>query len=117
MKSNQPPLYELRIRTAERGCNLGYTKPVMHQTSLKYWNGEVMFLRGFDLDYMPQLATDQEIDDFHPPTLKDEALVQIQSFCECLDYQMTRDSFMKHKTMFYHGCKSFVYLLSLGYSS
>lgn len=81
VKSNRPPLYELRLRATECGYSPGYTKPIIQKTSLKFWNREVIFLRGLYLDYMPRIAIDQEIDDFYPPTLKDEALVQIRSFC------------------------------------
>lgn len=67
-----------------------------------------MFLKGLDLRYMPQIAIDREIYDFHPPALTGEALNQIFNFCECLGYQLTWDTLMNHNIMHRHGCKYFL---------
>lgn len=104
-KSNHLPLYELQFRAAEYGYNSGHSKPVIMQSSLKYWNGELIFLKGLDPGYMPNIVADCEIEDFHPPTLTGEALDQVFSFCECLGYQMTRDTFMTQKSVYKHSCK------------
>lgn len=80
-------------------------KPVIMQSSLKYWNKEVIFLKGLDLAYMPPIVMSEETEDFHPPILKDDALHHVFKFCEYLGFQFTRDTFMKHKTLYTHGCK------------
>lgn len=103
VKLNHLPLYELRFRASECGYSPGFFKSLIQQTSLKFWNDEVIFLRGLDWDYMPQITVDQEIDDFRQPALKNEALAQVFNFCECMGYQLTRDTFMKHRTLFNHG--------------
>lgn len=102
--SNHLPLYELPFRGVECDYGPGHNKPVIQQSSLKYWNGELMFPKGLDLDYMPQIAIDHEVEDFLS-MLKDEDLTQVFNFCECLGYQLTQDMFMKHRTLFKHGCK------------
>lgn len=86
VQSNHHPLYELRFRAAECGYSPNQAKPVIQQSSLKYWSGELIFLNGLDLAYMPHIAIDQDIEDSHPPTLKGEALDQVFKFCECLGY-------------------------------
>ena len=49
--SSQFPLYELRFRAPECGYGGSYI-PVIQQSSLKYWNGELIMLRGLDLYYL-----------------------------------------------------------------
>lgn len=105
IRSNHQPLYELRFRAAECGYGPGQAKPVIMQSSLKFWNGELIFLRGLDLAHMPPIVTSEEIEDFHPPILKGEALHHIFKFCECLGFQFTLDTFMKHRTLYTLGCK------------
>lgn len=58
VKSSVKPLYELRFRAAECGFGSGDAKPVIQQTSLKFWNGEFIFLKGLDLRYLPYIATE-----------------------------------------------------------
>lgn len=107
MKSNHLPLYELRFWATECGYNSGLSKPVFQQSSLKYWSGELIFLKRLDLEYLPHLALNREIEDFHPPVLIGKALSKIFNFCECLGYHLTRDTFMKHKTIHNHECELF----------
>lgn len=78
---------------------------------MKYWDGKLIILKGLDLDYMTHIDVDQDIEDFHPHVLEGEALVQVFKFCECLGYQMTQDTFMKHKTLYKHGCKCLICIL------
>lgn len=54
-------------------------------------------MKGIDLRYMPQIAIDREIEDFRPLVLQGDVLRQVFDFCECLGYQLIRDTFMKHK--------------------
>lgn len=56
---------------------------------------------------MPHIALDRDIYDFHPPVLEGEALTQVHNFCECLGYQMTRHTLMKHEALYNHGCNYF----------
>lgn len=105
IRSNHLPLYELRLRADECGYGPGQGKLVIMQTSLKFWNGDLIFLKGLDLGYMSHIVISEEIEDFQPLTLKDNVVHHVFKFCECLGYQFTRDTFMKHNIMHTHGCK------------
>ncbi|KAK1392112.1 hypothetical protein POM88_011168 [Heracleum sosnowskyi] len=104
VQSNKEPLYEIRFRAEECGYPSGSAKPVIQQSTLKFWNGEVIFLKGLDLEFLPHIVSNVEAEVFDVFTLEGEALVQIHQFCECLGFQMTRDSFMKHDLLFELGC-------------
>lgn len=56
IRSNHFPLYELHFRAAECGYGPGDAKPVIMQSSLKFWNGKVIFLKVLNLAYMPHIA-------------------------------------------------------------
>lgn len=75
------------------------------QTSIKFWNGELIFLKGLDLAYMPHIVVSEETEDFNPPVLIGDALHHAFKFCECLGFQLTQDSFMMHDLLFKLGCK------------
>lgn len=67
VKSSVKPLYELRFRAAECGFGSGDAKLVIQQASLKYWNGELIMLKGLDLSYLPYIATEGVITQFEVP--------------------------------------------------
>lgn len=48
VRSNHLSLYELRFRAVEYGYDPGSAKPVIHQSSSKHWDGELIFLKGLD---------------------------------------------------------------------
>lgn len=76
-------------------------------------------MKDLDLAYMPPIVTSEETEDFHPPILKEEPLHHIFKFCECVGFQFIRETFMKPKNLYAHGCKfqsEFSYLLSLVFS-
>ncbi|KAK1365436.1 hypothetical protein POM88_040997 [Heracleum sosnowskyi] len=104
VQSNKEPLYEIRFRAEECGYPSGTAKPVIQQSTLKYWSGELIFLKGLDLEFLPYIVSGVEAEVFDTYTLEGEALAQIHRFCECLGFQMTRDSFMKHDKLFELGC-------------
>lgn len=115
IRSNHLPLYELRFRAAEYDYGPGDAKPVIMQSSLKFLNGEVIFLKGLDLAYMPPIFMSLETEDFQPPILKDDALHHVFQFREFLGYQFTQDSLMRYKTLHNHGCKFLAFQLRLLY--
>lgn len=82
----------------------GDAKALMQQSSLKGWNREVIFLKGLDIEYMPLFAARSDIVEREVYQFEGEALDRIHSFCECLGFQMTRDTFMNHEKMFELGC-------------
>lgn len=90
-------------------------KPVIMQSSLKFWNKELLFVKGLDLAYMPYIVMSEKTEDFRPPILKDDALHHIFKFCECLGVQFTWDTFMKLKILYTHGCKFLVFQSGLIY--
>ncbi|XP_074368390.1 uncharacterized protein LOC141708587 [Apium graveolens] len=98
VRSSQFPLYELRFRAPECGYGGSY-RPVIQQSSLKYWNGELIMLRGLDLYYLPHFASEGVRTRFRREVLRGEAIRLMFAFCECLGFQMTRDTFMIHRTM------------------
>ncbi|XP_074365858.1 uncharacterized protein LOC141706878 [Apium graveolens] len=104
VRSSQFPLYELRFRAPECGYGGSY-RPVIQQSSLKFWNGELIMLRGLDLHYLPHIASEGVRTRFRRDVLRGEALRLIFAFCECLGFQMTRDTFMNHRTLHRLGCK------------
>ena len=106
-RSSQKPFYEMRFRAAECGFGPGRSKPVMHQTSLKHWNGEILMLKGYDLEYLPYFTTGEVKTKFNPEILEGEAVDQVRKFCGSLGFQPTRDTFMNHKLLFQLGCKFF----------
>ncbi|KAL8145178.1 hypothetical protein AgCh_003399 [Apium graveolens] len=103
-KSSQKPFYEIRFRASECGYGPGRAKPIMHQSSLKYWNGEIILLKGYDLAYLPYFTTEGVQTKFNPAVLEGRAVTQIRCFCESLEFQPTRDTFMNHKLLFNLGC-------------
>ena len=105
VKSGQQPLYELRFRAAECGYPDAIPKPVVHKDSLKYWNQEILLLKGLDLGYMPYIATSGVVTDFSPPVLEGEAQKQVFEFCRVMKHQLTRDSFMQYDQLHEWGCK------------
>lgn len=80
-------------------------KPVIMQTSLKFWNGELIFIKGLDLEYMPHIRMSEKTEDFRPPTLKGDVLKDVFKFCECIGFQFTQHTFIKPKILHTHGCK------------
>ena len=82
------PLYELRFRSKECGFGPGFISPVIHQSSLKHWNGEILMLKGLDLAFMPYIVTDdkQVRTDFGAPGVAGEFRDQLVKFCSCLGF-------------------------------
>ncbi|KAL8119002.1 hypothetical protein AgCh_016482 [Apium graveolens] len=78
--------------------------PIIQQSSLKFWNGELIMLRGLDLHYLPHIASEGVRTRFRRDVLRGDALRLIFAFCECLGFQMTRDTFMNHRTLHRLGC-------------
>ncbi|KAK1369518.1 hypothetical protein POM88_035610 [Heracleum sosnowskyi] len=60
VQSNKEPLYEIRFRAEECGYPSGTAKPVIQQSTLKYWNGEVIFLKVLDLEFFPYIVSGVE---------------------------------------------------------
>lgn len=86
--------------------SFGSAKPVIMQSSLKGWNRKWMWVKGLDVEYIPLFANKKkEIEENETYKFEGEAFRQIHAFCECLDFQMTRDTFMKHDQMYELGCK------------
>ena len=106
-KSGEKPLYELRFRSKECGFGPDFLKPVMHQSSLKNWNREVLMLKGLDIHYMPYLVTDDKLvkTNFDAPGASGKFRDQLREFCECLGQQLTRDTFMQFDKLHEWGCK------------
>ena len=106
-KSGQEPLYELRFRSKEYSLGAGFVRPVIHQSSLKNWNHEVLMLKGLDLGYMPYIVTDdkQVRTDFGASGTAGEFRDQLIKFCNCLVFQLTRETFMQYDKMHEGGCK------------
>ena len=106
-KSGVKPLYELRFRSKECGLGTGFVSPVMHQSSLKGWNGEVLMLKGLDLAFMPYIeADDKKVKtDSGAPGATGEFRAQLVEFCNCLGFQLTRDTFMQHDKLHEGGCE------------
>ncbi|XP_017229118.2 uncharacterized protein LOC108204282 isoform X1 [Daucus carota subsp. sativus] len=106
-KSGVKPLYELRFRSKELGLGAGFVSPVMHQSSLKGWNGEVLMLKGLDLAFMPYIVSDEKQvrTDFGAPGAAGAFREQLREFCGCLGSQLTRDLFMQHDKLHGYGCK------------
>lgn len=109
IRSNHLPLYELRFRAAECGYGPGKAKPIIMQSSLKYWNKELIFLKFSDVPYMPHIVMSEETEDFKPPILKGDTLNDVFKFSNSLGFQCTRDTFMNPRTLHTHGCESFVF--------
>ncbi|KAL8114633.1 hypothetical protein AgCh_021479 [Apium graveolens] len=103
VRSSQFPLYELRFRAPECGYGGSY-RPVIQQSSLKYCNGELIMLRGLDLHYLPHITSEGVRTRFRRDVLRGEAIRLMFAFCESLGFQMTRDTFMNHRTMHRLGC-------------
>ncbi|KAL8089211.1 hypothetical protein AgCh_038846 [Apium graveolens] len=103
VRSSQFPLYELRFRAPECGYSGSY-RPVIQQSSPKYWNGELIMLWGLDLHYLPHMASEGVRTRFRRDVLRGDALRLIFVFCESLGFQMTRDTFMNHRTLHRLGC-------------
>ncbi|XP_074327713.1 uncharacterized protein LOC141665627 [Apium graveolens] len=61
-------------------------------------------LRGLDLHYLPDIASEGVRTRFRRDVLRGDALKLIFAFCECLGFQMTRDTFMNHRTLHRLGC-------------
>ena len=101
------PLYELRFRSKECGLGVGFVSPVIHQSSLKHWNGEILMLKGLDLAFMPYIISDdkQVRTNFGAPGAAGEFREQLREFCGCLGFQLTRDSFMQYDKLYQGGCK------------
>ena len=110
-KSGVKPLYELRFRSKECGLGTGFVSPVMHQSSLKGWNGEVLMLKGLDLGFMPYIEVDdKEVKtDSGAPGATGEFRAQLVEFCNCLGFQLTRDTFMQHNKLHEGGCESHLF--------
>ncbi|KAK1383958.1 hypothetical protein POM88_021693 [Heracleum sosnowskyi] len=104
VRSNKKPLYELRFRAKECGFPSGSAQPVIQQSTLKGWSGEVLMLRGWDLGGMPHIVLDKEAKIFETVKLTGSALRRIRKFCGILGFQCTRDTFMDHKKLFELGC-------------
>ena len=106
-KSGVKPLYELRFRSNECGLGAGFINPVIHQSSLKNWNGEILMLRGLDLAFMPYIVSDEEQvrTSFRAPGAAGEFREQLREFCGCLGFQLTRDSFMQYDKLHLARCK------------
>ncbi|KAL8157803.1 hypothetical protein AgCh_002495 [Apium graveolens] len=98
VRSSQFPLYELRFRAPECGYGGSY-RLVIQQSSLKFWNGELIMLRGLDLHYLPHIASEGVRTRFRRDVVRGDALRLIFAFCESLGFQMTRDTFMNHRTL------------------
>lgn len=84
VKSNVKPLYELRFRFTKCGFGSGDAKPVIQQSSLKYWNAELIMLKGLDLFYMSYIATSRVVTNFKPSVLEKRTLRQVFEFYNCL---------------------------------
>ena len=106
-KSGVKPLYELRFRSKECGLGVGFVSSVIHQSSLKHWNGEILMLKGLDLAFMPYVISDdkQVRMNFGAPGAAGEFREQLREFCGCLGFQLTRDSFMQYDKLYQGGCK------------
>ena len=100
-------LYELRFRSKECGLGSGFISLVIHQSSLKHWNDEVIMLKGLDLAFMSYIETDDKKvrTDFGAPGATGEFRAQLVEFCNCLGFQLTRDTFMQHDKLHAGGCK------------
>ncbi|KAK1397106.1 hypothetical protein POM88_006969 [Heracleum sosnowskyi] len=107
LRSNKRPFYELRFRGEECGYPSGSAKPVMQNISLKGWNGEAIMLKGLDLLYMPHFVAGDKPKVFPYYKLEGQARAKVHAFCECLGYQLTRDTFMDHHKLFEFGCRPF----------
>lgn len=56
VRSSVKPLYELRFRYAECGFGPGDARPIIQESSLKYWNREFLLFKGLNLFYTPYIA-------------------------------------------------------------
>ncbi|KAK1375799.1 hypothetical protein POM88_031992 [Heracleum sosnowskyi] len=104
VRSNKKPLYELRFRAKECGYPVGFAQPVIQQSTLKGWGGEVIMLRGWDLEGMPHMVEGGESKNFETFDLTGVALAKIKKFCGSLGFPCTRDTFMDYKKLFELGC-------------